>query len=832
MKELKRGLSLFTFLMVVLFGYNISAANIIEVNDVNTLKSTLENTSCASNSIIEIKSNLNFNDIEGKDKDISIKCENVIIKGEEGKDIELKAADGYRHFKNDAKNAGLTIDNLTFSLNDSASFGGGILYLNESADLNIKNATFKGIIGKYYSYGDARNMKGSAIESNKSNILIENSKFLDNVGENTSGTVSNMSGNVVINNSSFKGNILLDTISPSAVRAKDAQISNSEFIGNISKASSGMGPLQTTTFNINNTLFKDNIATDKAGAMFAGGAGVVKNSSFINNKAAKTGGAIAAGTKPIEVINSTFVNNEANTGSAIEYAQGLILKQSTVVSNKASTTGSALNGGKDAGILNMYGSIVVGNIAGDKEVNLIEKNETKWVNKPEHHNLINQENDDIKLDAIFNLNDGNVVVEENEKFTPTINLKNDTSNPALDKIQTNAEWLTGDLLKDQLGVTRPQNDLTDIGASELVVKLSEDQIKAKEIDNKINALPQADKLTKADLEKTKAALKEYDDASNEVKSFVSETTKTKIEALKVKVAELDKDDDSQIKEEMQKVLDEKYTLNRLTDMVSEKTIDPNNVMNDVQLLSPKDLGVDNYQDYNFYVTSDSDNLKIDSFTSSDGTIKISYFRMYVYRPLEPEQHKDAKFKVTMYNRKANNVSVSKEFDIKIKPLTNKEIDKEVKFMDAVKADYFNGINQGINKDKDNIDKDMKNFHFALKDNDKVKWSYVTPNGTDNKFNYEDSIRHVRNGAPKKGDEFFSSNEDVIEHDKLIVHRPAKDTKVTISSTLTSHIYAKYADKYPEDQRFAQLKNQKVSVELFVLGSDEEQETREPQSATI
>ena len=74
--------------------------------------------------------------------------------------------------------------------------------------------------------------------------------------------------------------------------------------------------------------------------------------------------------------------------------------------------------------------------------------------------------------------------------------------------------------------------------------------------------------------------------------------------------------------------------------------------------------------------------------------------------------------------------------------------------------------------------------------------------------------------------FRSSNAGVVAHESLMVTQPTYNTKVTITSVLTSEKYARYAERYADDETwgpaFSLLANQEVSATFTVLGTSGEQ----------
>lgn len=76
---------------------------------------------------------------------------------------------------------------------------------------------------------------------------------------------------------------------------------------------------------------------------------------------------------------------------------------------------------------------------------------------------------------------------------------------------------------------------------------------------------------------------------------------------------------------MQKELDENYLVTKLTYVVTGEVIDPEAVNGDIQLLTARATGIENYDDYKFIVTSDDPDLA-----------EINAYRANIYRPMPGE----------------------------------------------------------------------------------------------------------------------------------------------------------------------------------------------------
>lgn len=296
--------------------------------------------------------------------------------------------------------------------------------------------------------------------------------------------------------------------------------------------------------------------------------------------------------------------------------------------------------------------------------------------------------------------------------------------------------------------------------------------------------------------------------------------KTEISKLKKEFTVTVKANSTDVSQEMQNELNANYTIDKIKDSVSGAVIEPGNITGDIQFLSPSKTGIANSDLYRFTVTS-----------SDPEVLKVNGYRGIIYRPLPGEADKNVKFTVTMA-QKEGALSVSKDFFITVKPLVQKDIDNEIKLMEKAKASYFDGI-KAENSSKENIVTNMHAFREAAftADGETLEWVYNSTN--DKKKGIEpvelpgyDSM----GGASWRL--FRSSRSDIIQDENLLVKKPKYNTKVTIDSMLSSIEYAKYAEKYKDNQDFKKLVNQPVSTVVTVPGTDGENPNAETKKVKV
>ncbi len=254
----------------------------------------------------------------------------------------------------------------------------------------------------------------------------------------------------------------------------------------------------------------------------------------------------------------------------------------------------------------------------------------------------------------------------------------------------------------------------------------------------------------------------------------------------------------------------------LKDFATGEKLDTSAVTNDIQLLIPKDLGVDGkYYD----ITVES---------SDTSVVDVYGYRTFTYRPLPNSEAKDVTLKVTITNKENTNMTASKEFVLTVLPLTDEEIDSAVAFMEKAKVSFFNFI-KNENADEEHIVSDLNTFYGIYEDE---QGNVYASNYVD-KPNNNGILTTIINPdeiVPDNKRYWISSNVDIIEDQSLRVTQPEYNEKVTVGAVITHEGFEKYAEKYADDavygEKFKKLKNQTVTCDVTVLGTLGEKPTIE------
>ncbi len=256
-------------------------------------------------------------------------------------------------------------------------------------------------------------------------------------------------------------------------------------------------------------------------------------------------------------------------------------------------------------------------------------------------------------------------------------------------------------------------------------------------------------------------------------------------------------------EQMRRALDA-YTLDKLKDFDTKEPIDPNAVTNDIQLPRPDDLGVGGGE----YLVE----------ASITGNSKVNGFNLMVARPLPGGADTEAVLTVKITHKKSGDFVTKTVGTIKIKALTENEINSEISLMADAKARFFDAI-KGENKRPDYISKNLHAFREITRgENGELIYIYNFNDTTGNGVKPDDCPGYDPMAFPYRT--FMSSDNSVITHENLLVSRAGTRKTVTVTAWLSSEKFARYAELYPDDERFAGLSKQVVTAELTVIASDE------------
>lgn len=220
------------------------------------------------------------------------------------------------------------------------------------------------------------------------------------------------------------------------------------------------------------------------------------------------------------------------------------------------------------------------------------------------------------------------------------------------------------------------------------------------------------------------------------------------------------------------------------------------------------------------------------YSASTDDITFNGYKGTVYQPLPGTEAAKTKVTLTVTDKSNAEVTASKTLDFAITPQDQGELDAELSLMEKAKAGYAAAILNG--QDANAVSADMHAFQKAYLDADgNLAWSY-NKETTDST-----SLGIVPVDLPgydaMSGQDwrlFKSSNSSIVAAENLKVTQPQYNTKVVVSSRLTSEKYARYAERYPDNATYAKLANQDVSAKITVLGTSGQNDPEVTATCTV
>ena len=259
------------------------------------------------------------------------------------------------------------------------------------------------------------------------------------------------------------------------------------------------------------------------------------------------------------------------------------------------------------------------------------------------------------------------------------------------------------------------------------------------------------------------------------------------------------------KKALQEKVDAAFTYDNIKYSGTDAVASKDGLTDDLQMPRTSTLGVDG----KYY--------KVEYSASTDD-ITFNGYKGTVYQPLPGTEAAKTKVTLTVTDKSNAEVTASKTLDFAIAPQDQGELNAELSLMEKAKAGYAAAILNG--QDASAVSTDMHAFQKAYLDADgNLAWSYnkATTDST--------SLGIVPVDLPgydaMSGQDwrlFKSSNSSIVSAENLKVTQPQYNTRVVVSSRLTSEKYARYAERYPDNTTYAKLANQDVSAKITVLGT--------------
>lgn len=259
------------------------------------------------------------------------------------------------------------------------------------------------------------------------------------------------------------------------------------------------------------------------------------------------------------------------------------------------------------------------------------------------------------------------------------------------------------------------------------------------------------------------------------------------------------------KKALQEKVDAAFIYNNIKYSGTDAVANKDGLTDDLQMPRTSTLGVDG----KYY--------KVEYSASTDD-VTFNGYKGTVFRPEAGKSAVSTKLTCTVTDKNNAEVTATKTLDFTVAPQDQADLDNELKLMEAAKAGYAEAILDG--QDAAGVTANMHAFQKAYLDADgKLAWSYdkastdaagsgIVPVELEGYDDMSGQQWHL----------FKSSDTGVVSAENLLVTQPEYNTKVTITSRLSSEKYARYAKRYPDNATYAKLANQDVSATVTVLGT--------------
>ena len=272
------------------------------------------------------------------------------------------------------------------------------------------------------------------------------------------------------------------------------------------------------------------------------------------------------------------------------------------------------------------------------------------------------------------------------------------------------------------------------------------------------------------------------------------------------------------KKALREKVDAAFTYDNIKYSGTDAVANKDGLTDDLQMPRTSTLGVDG----KYY--------KVEYSASTDD-VTFNGYKGTVYRPEAGKDAVSTKLTCTVTDKNNPEVTATKTLDFTIAPQDQADLDNELKLMEAAKAGYAEAILDG--QDAAGVTANMHAFQKAYLDADgKLAWSY--DKATTDAAGSGIVPVELEGASESAGYRLFkSSRPDLLKHENLVLgETPEYNTKVTVSSRLSSEKYARYAERYPDNPTYAKLANQDVSATVAIKGSTGLDDPNEGKAITV
>lgn len=239
----------------------------------------------------------------------------------------------------------------------------------------------------------------------------------------------------------------------------------------------------------------------------------------------------------------------------------------------------------------------------------------------------------------------------------------------------------------------------------------------------------------------------------------------------------------------------------LKDFETKKEVDANAVEGDLQLPNTRRSGIDA-----------PSGAKLSYTSSNEAVAKVNGYRVVVTRDIEGSSN-EAVITATLAK---DGITVTRDIAIKVKPISDSEIDQAVAFMQQVKDAYAKSL-LGANASVDAVTENLSTFAEAVPTAD---GGIEYRKGKDSKLSgvVAADLPGYDDMSGNDWRTYRTSDASVISNENLKVTRPKADTLVTVESNLTYAKYESLAKAHPENAKLQSLINQSVKATYRVVGT--------------
>ena len=272
------------------------------------------------------------------------------------------------------------------------------------------------------------------------------------------------------------------------------------------------------------------------------------------------------------------------------------------------------------------------------------------------------------------------------------------------------------------------------------------------------------------------------------------------------------------KKALQEKVDAAFTYDNIKYSGTDAVANKDGLTDDLQMPRTSTLGVDG----KYY--------KVEYSASTDD-VTFNGYKGTVFRPEAGKSAVSTKLTCTVTDKNNAEVTATKTLDFTVAPQDQADLENELKLMEAAKAGYAEAILDG--QDAAGVTANMHAFQKAYLDADgKLAWSY--DKATTDAAGLGIVPVELEGASESAGYRLFkSSRPDLLKHENLVLgETPEYNTKVTVTSRLSSEKYARYAERYPDNPTYAKLANQDVSATVAIKGSTGLDDPNEGKAITV